>query len=95
MFCPALLSDSARDLKDKMRFLRRRHTDSSLRDTADKLDCEKSSLVQDSTESDVRKWSDCFENLLHDKSEYQNFFFNKCFSNNSKIMLRKGTETSV
>ncbi|XP_033643063.1 uncharacterized protein LOC117303094 isoform X1 [Asterias rubens] len=63
----------ARDLKDKMRFLRRRHTDSSLRDTADKLDCEKSSLVQDSTESDVRKWSDCFENLLHDKTGLEAF----------------------
>ncbi|XP_041482028.1 regulator of G-protein signaling 4-like isoform X2 [Lytechinus variegatus] len=60
---------SARDLKDKMRFLRRRHTDSSLRDT-NKFNCEKISLLE---VEDVRKWGESFENLLRDKNGLEAF----------------------
>ncbi|XP_071505371.1 uncharacterized protein [Diadema antillarum] len=59
----------ARDLKDKMRFLRRRHTDSSLRDT-NKFNVEK---VNFPDVEDVRKWGESFENLLRDKNGLEAF----------------------
>ncbi|XP_033102114.1 regulator of G-protein signaling 8-like isoform X2 [Anneissia japonica] len=58
----------AKDLKDKVRSLRRRHTDSALRD-AEKL----KPPLPPCTLSEVRQWSESFDRLLRDKCGLEAF----------------------
>nr|XP_054770385.1 regulator of G-protein signaling 8-like [Lytechinus pictus] len=70
---------SARDLKDKMRFLRRRHTDSSLRDT-NKFNCEKISLLEVEDGKDVQKKGEYFNSKDKDGLEAFRKFLQTEFS---------------
>ncbi|XP_071947357.1 uncharacterized protein [Antedon mediterranea] len=58
----------AKDLKDKVRSLRRRHTDSALRDT-EKL----KPPLPPCTLQEVKQWSDSFDRLLRDKCGLEAF----------------------